>query len=62
MKLVDEYTYLGNIISSTEMDFSIYLANACNAIESLLIIWRFLLFDKIKRDSSNLYLYASHGH
>ena len=39
LKLVDQFTYLGNNISSTERDVNICLVKARNAIDRLLIIW-----------------------
>ena len=49
-KLVDQFKSLGNNISSTESDISIYLQNVWNGIEWLSNRWKSNLSDKIKRD------------
>ena len=49
LKLVDKFTYLGNDISSTDNDINMRLAKAWTAIESLSVIWKSDLTDKIKR-------------
>ena len=48
-KLVDKFTYLGNSVSSTEKDIDRRLMKAWTANDSLLIIWRYDLTDKMKR-------------
>ena len=47
LELVDQLTYLGSNISSTESDDNISLMKAWNAIDRLSIIKKFDLFDKI---------------
>ena len=49
-KLVDEFTYLGGSVSSTENDISLRLAKVWAAINRLSVIWRSDLSDKIKRN------------
>ena len=44
LKLVDQFTYLGSNISSTESDVNIH------AIDWLLIIWKSDISDKIKQN------------
>ena len=51
LKLVDQFTYFGSNISSTESDIKICIANMWTAIDRLSIIWKPGLSDKIKRDS-----------
>ena len=46
LKLVDQFTYLDNNISSTKSDINICLMKAWDAIERLLIIWKSNLSDK----------------
>ena len=48
LKLVDKFTYLGSSISSTESDINTWLAKAWTAINSLLVIWKSDLTDKMK--------------
>ena len=48
LKLVDNFTYLGMSVSSTENDINTRLAKAQTAIDRLLVIWRSDLFDKFK--------------
>ena len=49
LRLIDSFTYLGrNILSDS--DINICLAKVLNAIERLSIIWKSILFDKIKLD------------
>ena len=48
LKLVNQFTYLGSNISSTESDANIRPKKAWNAIGRLSIIWNFYLTDKIK--------------
>ena len=50
LKLVDQFTYLGSNISSTESDVSIRLAKVWSSVDRSLIIWKSDLFDNIKRD------------
>ena len=49
LKLVDKFTYLNTIISSSESDY-IHLVKTWTVIDRLSIIWRFDLFNKIKWD------------
>ena len=48
-KLVDKLTYLGNCVSSTETDINMRLTKALTAIDSLSVICKSDLTDKIKR-------------
>ena len=48
LKLVDKFTYLGSSVSSTEKDINTRLAKAWTAIDSLSVIWKSDLTDKIK--------------
>ena len=50
LKLVDQFTYLGSNISSTESDVNIRIGKAWTAIDRLSIIWKSDLSDKIKRE------------
>ena len=49
LKLVDKFTYLENSVSSTEKDIDTRLTKAWTAIDSLSIIWKSDLIDKMKR-------------
>ena len=49
LKLVDKFTYLGSSVSSTEKDINTRLTKARTAIDSLSIIWKSDLTDKMKR-------------
>ena len=49
LKLVDKFTYLGSSVSSTEKDIDTWLTKAWTAIDSLSIIWKSNLTDKMKR-------------
>ena len=49
LKLEDKFTYLGSSISSTEKDIDTRLTKASTAIDSLSIIWKSDLIDKMKR-------------
>ena len=49
LKLVDEFTYLGSSVSSTEKDIDIRLTKAWTAIDKLSVIWKSDLTDKMKR-------------
>ena len=49
LKLVDEFTYLGSSVSSTEKEIDTRLTKAWTAINRLLIIWKSDLTDKMKR-------------
>ena len=49
LKLVDEFTYLGSSVSSTEKDIDTWLTKAWTAIDRLSIIWNSDLSDKMKR-------------
>ena len=48
LKLVDKFTYLGSSISLTETDINTRLAKAWTANDSLSVIWKSDLTDKIK--------------
>ena len=48
-KLADKLTYLGSSVSSTETDINSRLAKAWTAIDSLSVIWKSNLINKIKR-------------
>ena len=49
LKLVDNLTYLGSSVSSTETDIDKRLAKAWTAIDRLSVIWKSDLTDKMKR-------------
>ena len=49
LKLVDKFAYLGSSVSSTEKDIDTRLTKAWTAINSLSIIWKSDLTDKMKR-------------
>ena len=49
LKLVDQFTYLGSNISSTEIDVNIRMEKLWSTIDKSLIIWQSDLSDKIKR-------------
>ena len=49
LKLVDKFTYLGSSVSSTEKNIDTPLTKAWTAIDSLSIIWKSDLTDKMKR-------------
>ena len=49
LKLVDKFTYQGSSVSSTEKDIDTRLMKAWTAIDSLTIIWKSDLTDKMKR-------------
>ena len=46
LKLVDQFTYLGSNISSTESDVNRCLAKASNALNRLSMVWKSNLSDK----------------
>ena len=48
-KLVDKFTYLGNSVSLTEKDIDTQLTNVWTAIDTLSVIWKSDLTDKMKR-------------
>ena len=50
LKFVDNTTYLGSYITSTESDVNIHLAKAWTAIDRLSIIWKSDVSYKIKQD------------
>ena len=50
LKLVDNFTYQGSSVSSTEKDISTLLAKAWTAFDRLLVIWKPNLTNKIKRN------------
>ena len=50
LKLVDNFTYLGSSVSSTETDINTRLAKAWAAIDRLSVIWKSDLTDKMKRN------------
>ena len=49
LKLVDNFTYLGSSVSSTEKDIDTRLTKAWTATDRLSIIWKSDLTDKMKR-------------
>ena len=49
LKLVDKFTYLGSSVSSIEKDINTRLAKAWAASDSLSVIWKSDLNDKMKR-------------
>ena len=49
LKLVDRFTYFGSHISSSESDVSLGKGKSNTAIDSLSIIWKYNIPDKIKR-------------
>ena len=49
LKLVDKFTYLGSSVSSTETDINTRLTKAWTTTDSLSVIWKSDLTDKIKR-------------
>ena len=49
LKLVDTFTYRGSCVSSTEKDTNTWLAKAWVAINSLSVIWKSDMTDKIKQ-------------
>ena len=49
LKLVDNFTYLGSSVSSTETDINTWLAKAWTATDRLSVIWKSNLINKIKR-------------
>ena len=49
LKLVDNFTYRGSSVSSTERDIDMRLTKAWTAIDRLLVIWNSDLTDKKKR-------------
>ena len=49
LKLVDQFTYLGSSVSSTEKDIDTRLTKAWTAINRRSIIWKSDLTDKMKR-------------
>ena len=49
LKLVDKFTNLGSSVSSTEKDIDTRLTKAWTSIDSLSIIWKSNLSDKMKR-------------
>ena len=49
LKLVDNFTYLGSSVSSTEKDINMRLTKAWTAIDKLSIIWKSDLTDKMKQ-------------
>ena len=49
LKLVDKFTYLGSSVSSTEKDIDTRLTKAWAATDSLSVIWKSDLTDKMKR-------------
>ena len=51
LKLVDKFTYLGSSVSSTETDINTWLTKPWIAMDSLSVIWKSDLIDKIKRSS-----------
>ena len=52
LKPVDNFTYLGSRVSSTEIDIDTWLAKAWTAIDKLSVIWKSDLTDEMKRSFS----------
>ena len=50
LKLVDKFNYQGSGVSSTETDINTWLAKAWTDIDSLSVIWKLDLTDKMKRN------------
>ena len=50
LKLVDNFTYPGSCVSSTEKKINMWLAKAWTAIDWLLVIWKSDLTDEIKHN------------
>ena len=48
LKFVDQFTYLGSNISSTESNVNIYIGKSWMAVNRLLIIWKSHISDKIR--------------
>ena len=48
LKLVNKFTYLGSSVSSTETDINMRLLKAWTAIDSLSVIWKSDLTEKMK--------------
>ena len=48
LKLVDKFTYLGSSVSSTETDIETRLVKAWTVIDSLSVMWKSDLIDKMK--------------
>ena len=48
LKLVDKFTYQGSSVSSTKININTRLAEAWTANDSLSVIWKLDLTDKIK--------------
>ena len=48
LKLIDNFTYLGRSVSSTETDINTRLAKAWTTIDRLSVIWKSELTDKMK--------------
>ena len=49
LKLVDQFTYLGSSVSSTEKDIDTRLTKPWTAINKLSLIWKSDLTDKMKQ-------------
>ena len=49
LKLVDNFTYLGSSVSSTETNINMRLAKVWTAIDRVSVIWKSDLTDKLKR-------------
>ena len=47
LKIVDKFTYLGSSVSSIETDIDTLLAKPWTAIDSLSVIWKSVLIDKM---------------
>ena len=50
LKLIDQFTYLGSNISSTESDVNKHLVKVWTIIDRLTIIWKSGISNKIKQD------------
>ena len=49
LKLVDNFTYLGSSVSSTDTDINTRLVKPWTAIDRLSVIWKSDLIEKMKR-------------
>ena len=60
LKLVDEFTYLGSSVSSTENDINTRQAKAWTAIDRLSVLWKSDLPDKISSGRVNITIWMHH--
>ena len=57
LKLVDQFTYLGSNISSTEIDVNIRIGKAWTAIDKFSVIEKSGISDKIVRFGTTVWLH-----